>query len=88
MRYAIISDVHANVAALRTVLVDAQDMRADRIICLGDVLGYGPDPVQALEQLSESAHGGAIYLLHSVSSTNAQILGDLIDELREKGYTV
>lgn len=47
-----------------------------------------PDPVQALEQLSESAHGGAIYLLHSVSSTNAQILGDLIDELREKGYTV
>ena len=38
MRYAIISDIHANAAALRTVLVDAQDMRVDKIICLGDVL--------------------------------------------------
>ena len=34
------------------------------------------------------AHGGEILLLHSVSSTNAQILGDLIDALREKGYRV
>ena len=56
MRYAIISDIHANAAALRTVLVDAQDMRADRIICLGDVLGYGPDPVQALETVYSRVH--------------------------------
>ena len=47
-----------------------------------------PDPDAALLQLSESAHGGAIYLLHSVSSTNARILGDLIDALRSQGYTV
>ena len=56
MRYAIISDIHANAAALRTVLVDAQDMRVDRIICLGDVLGYGPDPVQALETVYSRVH--------------------------------
>jgi predicted phosphodiesterase len=49
MRYAIISDVHANEAALRSVLMDAADARVDKIICLGDVLGYGPDPVAALE---------------------------------------
>lgn len=47
-----------------------------------------PDPDSALQQLSQAAHGGAIYLLHSVSSTNAQILGDLIDALRTAGYTV
>ncbi len=47
-----------------------------------------PDPDSALRQLSDAAHGGAIYLLHSVSSTNAQILGDLIDEMRAAGYTV
>ncbi|MBR4652917.1 MAG: metallophosphoesterase family protein [Kiritimatiellae bacterium] len=56
MRYAIISDIHANAAALRTVLVDAQDMKADRVVCLGDVLGYGPDPVQALETVYSRVH--------------------------------
>lgn len=47
-----------------------------------------PEPQKALEQLTGAAHGGAVYLLHSVSSTNAEVLGSLIDALREKGYTV
>ncbi len=47
-----------------------------------------PNPDAALTQLSQAAHGGAVYLLHSVSSTNAEILGSLIDELRAQGYTV
>lgn len=47
-----------------------------------------PDPRDALRHLSELAHGGAIYLLHSVSATNAEILGSLIDALRASGYTV
>lgn len=45
-----------------------------------------PDPRAALTDLTDMAHGGAVYLLHSVSVTNAQILGDLIDALRSKGY--
>ena len=56
MRYAIISDVHANEAALRAVLTDAADTRAEKIICLGDVLGYGPEPVAALELVYRRAH--------------------------------
>ncbi len=47
-----------------------------------------PEPQAALEKLTNSAHGGAVYLLHSVSETNAKILGSLIDALRAKGYTV
>ncbi len=47
-----------------------------------------PDPDASLEKLVSQAHGGEILLLHSVSSTNAQILGQLIDALREKGFTV
>ncbi len=47
-----------------------------------------PDPAQSLEKLTSTAHGGEILLLHSVSATNAQILGELIDRLRENGYTV
>jgi predicted phosphodiesterase len=56
MRYAILSDVHANEAALRTVLTDATDMHVKRIVCLGDVFGYGPDPVEALELTCRRAH--------------------------------
>jgi len=56
MRYAILSDIHANAAALKAALTDAADMRAERIVCLGDVLGYGPEPVEALELTYRRAH--------------------------------
>ena len=56
MRYAIISDIHANSAALRAVLTDAQDCGAERIICLGDILGYGPEPVETLETVYKRVH--------------------------------
>lgn len=46
-----------------------------------------PDPAQAMEKIISAAHNGAIYLLHSVSQTNAEILGEVIDRLREQGYT-
>ena len=48
MRYAIFSDVHAYPPALEKVLADADGQRADVKICLGDVVGYGPDPVGAI----------------------------------------
>lgn len=45
-----------------------------------------PDTAEAFERVSTAAHGGAIYLLHSVSATNAEILPKVIDCLKEKGY--
>ena len=42
----------------------------------------------AMKEIQGRAHPGAIYLLHAVSSTNAEILGDVIDWLREQGYTI
>lgn len=45
-----------------------------------------PDTAEAFERVSTAAHGGAIYLLHSVSATNAEILPQVIDCIREKGY--
>lgn len=47
-----------------------------------------PSPEEGIQKLSGAAHGGEILLLHSVSSTNAQILGELIDQFRAKGYKV
>ena len=48
MRYAIISDIHANPVALEVALADARSHQVDRVVCLGDVVGYGPDPVEAV----------------------------------------
>ncbi|MGN1481908.1 polysaccharide deacetylase family protein [Porcipelethomonas sp.] len=45
-----------------------------------------PEYGQALERIVSSAHGGGIYLLHSVSSTNAAVLGEVIDKLRAEGF--
>ena len=47
-----------------------------------------PDPAEGFKKLTESAHPGEILLLHSVSATNAGILGDVIDNLRQQGFKV
>ena len=47
-----------------------------------------PDPEKALEKIMSRMHNGCVLLLHSVSSTNAQILGTLIDRLRAEGYEI
>ena len=44
MRRAIVSDIHSNIEALSTVLAHIEQQKVDEIICLGDVIGYGPDP--------------------------------------------
>ena len=43
---------------------------------------------EALAKATNSAHPGAIYLLHAVSNTNVDILPELIDNLHEQGYTI
>lgn len=49
MRFAIISDIHANLEALEAVLADIKEQRIDSTCCLGDVIGYGCDPLACLE---------------------------------------
>ena len=45
-----------------------------------------PDPANAKEKILSCHHDGAIYLLHAISATNAQVLGDVIDGLQAMGY--
>lgn len=53
METAVISDIHANAEALKRVL-EAIDRRGiTRIICLGDIIGYGPDPLECLDLVRE-----------------------------------
>jgi diadenosine tetraphosphatase ApaH/serine/threonine PP2A family protein phosphatase len=46
---AIISDMHANFEALRVVFQDIEDKGIKKILCLGDIVGYGPDPVACID---------------------------------------
>ena len=48
MKYAIVSDLHANESAFRHVLEDARLNGAEEIVCLGDVVGYGPLPAETV----------------------------------------
>ncbi|HRP63929.1 MAG TPA: metallophosphoesterase family protein, partial [Phycisphaerales bacterium] len=53
MRTAIISDIHANLEALRVVLDHIDTQNVERIVCLGDVLGYGPNPVECVDLVAQ-----------------------------------
>lgn len=55
MRYAIYSDVHGNLHALQAVLDDIVFEGADRIVCLGDLIGYGAYPNEVVMLTSEHA---------------------------------
>jgi len=57
MRYAILADIHANLAAFTAVLDDIERRGGvDEIWCLGDVVGYNPDPHQCIELLRQHKH--------------------------------
>jgi len=49
IRIALISDIHANLVALRAVLGDIQRIGVDQIVCLGDVVDLGPQPNAVIE---------------------------------------
>jgi len=50
MRYLILSDIHANVTALDAALAAAKD-HWEKAVCLGDVVGYGPDPNEVIDRV-------------------------------------
>jgi len=49
VRFAIISDLHSNIEALGAVLARLDREGIERIVCLGDVVGYGPDPEHCID---------------------------------------
>lgn len=49
MKYAILADIHANLAALHAVRADLQAEGCSRVVCLGDIVGGGPDPAECVE---------------------------------------
>ena len=75
MRVAVLSDIHSNLAALEAVLADAEAAGADDFWCLGDTVGYGPQPRECLavvrDRCSLTLAGN-----HDLGSTGAVSLVD------------
>lgn len=55
-RYGIISDIHGNAIALKAVYEKLGEMEVDRILCLGDIVGYGPAPAKCLDLVLSYCH--------------------------------
>ena len=68
MRILIISDIHANLTALETVLSKAGEV--DATWCLGDLVGYGPDPNECIEQVQALPNLACILGNHDSAALN------------------
>lgn len=55
MKRAVISDIHGNLEALQAVLQDIDSQNIDEIVCLGDIIGYGPNPCECLDLVMQRA---------------------------------
>ena len=51
MKRALISDIHGNIDALEMVLADIASQGCDSIYCLGDIVGYGPNPRECIDKV-------------------------------------
>lgn len=54
MKIAVISDIHSNLAALKQALQYIKKENVDKIICLGDIVGYGPRPNECVDLIRQS----------------------------------
>jgi predicted phosphodiesterase len=66
MRILVISDIHANIVALEAVIADAGTV--DAVWCLGDIVGYGPNPNECVERLQTLPELTAVLGNHDVAA--------------------
>lgn len=60
MRYLVISDIHANLEAFDAVMAEARPLGYEKVLLLGDLVGYGADPNAICERVRELAPDGLI----------------------------
>jgi predicted phosphodiesterase len=75
VRIAVLSDIHSNWPALEAVLEDLAGVAGvEQVLCLGDVVGYGADPVRCLDQVRESGWPSLVGN-HDRACTDPSVLG-------------
>jgi putative phosphoesterase len=87
MRIAFISDIHGNFTAFQAVLADINSQSIDQIVCLGDTVTLGPQPIEVLDALRElkclyikGNHDAAV--LNPENAPQYEITRHLIPDLR------
>ncbi len=83
MRIAALADIHANREALDAVLDAVAAEAPDRIVILGDVVGYGPDPVHAVETVARLIDDGAPAVLGNHDQAVVEDRRDMIQDARD-----
>jgi diadenosine tetraphosphatase ApaH/serine/threonine PP2A family protein phosphatase len=82
VRVAIISDIHSNLEAFETVLADIDRNKPDKIICLGDIVGYGADPNQCCD-LAKRYCDAVVIGNHDAAVVEAVSLDYFVDHAEE-----
>ena len=62
MKWALLSDIHANLHALQACMAHAREQGIDKWAILGDIVGYGGDPLPVVEAVMALHHEGAVVL--------------------------
>ena len=78
MKLALFADIHSNLEAITACLAHAQALGADRYAFLGDLVGYGADPVAVLDLIERHAANGAVVVL---GNHDAAAIGRLADPM-------
>jgi diadenosine tetraphosphatase ApaH/serine/threonine PP2A family protein phosphatase len=78
MKIALLADVHANLEALRACLEHARRQGVDRYAFLGDLVGYGADPMACLEIVAELMAQGSLAVL---GNHDEAVLGGLLERM-------
>jgi len=73
LRIALISDIHSNTDALKAVLADMGDY--DKLLCLGDIVGYGAEPNEIIEAVHEIGPDLTICGNHDYASATGDVSG-------------
>ncbi|PIV53636.1 MAG: metallophosphoesterase [Elusimicrobia bacterium CG_4_10_14_0_8_um_filter_37_32] len=83
MKYAIISDVHSNLEALQIVLEHIRNTGVDKVICLGDIVGYGPNPKECVDLVKAISNVEVVLGNHDaaiIDKTNIHSFNDYAKE--------
>lgn len=82
MKLALLSDIHANLQALHACMDHAQQQGATRYALLGDLVGYGGDPVAVMDRIMHMAQDGAVVLQgnHDEMALNPPAQSDRLGE--------
>src|ERR1041385_9049301 len=84
MRFALISDIHANLPALEAVLADIDGLGVDAIYHLGDLVGYAPWPNEVIDLIRAGGILGAAGNYDSTVGTNYKHCGCRYEDARQE----